>query len=381
MNIQGYLAKMKGIQDNLLEFLESEDDFKDTLNQFTNFLTEQLVQNEILKDFLNLLSKISMNHHRTADFIKKIEDILTFLKKGIQSKISNTSLFNVFRDNKRILLFLFKNEFIKLDEYVYDHLISRYDYIDYFQPELISYETKKSIEDANFDENREEGENHNYLCKLIRNDSVEEFIIYLNKQNMSPTKTKIELTRFETNSFLIKKKDISLIEYAMFFGSIQIVKYLQLNDVDLNPSLWLYAIHSNNPELIHFLEENHVLPDDKTYQKCFIESVKCYHNNIAHYIQDNLLEKTTTNNDISLDLIEFYNFDFFPNDLENETLFSCLCKYDYLLLANIVIKDLDVNKAIHKIYLIKLMKFDNNFISHHYMQQLRKEIKKLFNFC
>ena len=170
-----------------------------------------------------------------------------------------------------------------------------------------------------------------------------------------------------------------MIEYAMFFGSIQIVKYLQLNDVDLNPSLWLYAIHSNNPELIHFLEENHVLPDDGTYQKCFIESVKCYHNNIAHYIQDNLLKKTTKN--ISLDLIEFYNFGFFHNDLENEILFSCLCKYDYLLLANIVIKDLDVNKAMYKIYLIKLIKFDNNFISHNYMQQLRKKIKKLFSFC
>ena len=379
MNIQRYLAKMKGIQDNLLEFLKSEDDFKDTLNQFTNFLKKQLVQNEILKDFLNLLSKISMNHQRTVNFIKKIESILTFLKNDIQSKISNTSLFNVFRDNKRILLFLFKNNFIKFDEYINDHLISTYDYIDYFQPELISYETKKSIEDAIFDEIREEGENHNYLCKLIRNDSVEEFIIYINKQNLSPKKTKIELTIFETNSFLIDKKDISLIEYAMFFGSIQIVKYLQLNDVDLNPSLWLYAIHSNNPELIHFLEENHVLPDDKTYQKCFIESVKCYHNNIAHYIQDNLLKKTTKN--ISLDLIEFYNFGFFHNDLENEILFSCLCKYDYLLLANIVIKDLDVNKAMYKIYLIKLIKFDNNFISHHYMQQLRKEIKKLFNFC
>ena len=108
MNIQGYLATMKSIQDNLLEFLESEDDFKDTLNQFTNFLTEQLIQNEILKDFLNLLSKISMNHQRTANFIKKIESILTFLKNDIQSKISKTSLFNVFRDNKRILLFHLK---------------------------------------------------------------------------------------------------------------------------------------------------------------------------------------------------------------------------------------------------------------------------------
>ena len=212
-----------------------------------------------------------------------------------------------------------------------------------------AYETKISIEDAIFDENREEGENNNYLCKLIRNDSIEEFIIYFNKQNLSPKNTKIKLTKFETNPFLIGKNDISMIEYAMFFGSIQIVKYLQSNDADLNPSLWLYAIHSNNPELINFLEENYVLPDDKTYKECFIESVKCYHNNVAHYIQDNLLKKSTTNKDISLDLIGLYNFEFFPDDLEIDMLFSCLCEYDYLLLVNTLINDIDVNKKINKI--------------------------------
>ena len=95
---------------------------------------------------------------------------------------------------------------------------------------------------------------------------------------------------FETNPFLIKRK-ASLIEYAAFFGSIQIFKYLQLNNVELTPSLWLYAIHCNNPEIIHLLEENHVIPEDKSYFECYKESIKCHHNNIANYIKDNLIDE------------------------------------------------------------------------------------------
>lgn len=55
-----------------------------------------------------------------------------------------------------------------------------------------------------------------------------------------------------------EKKSISIIEYASFFGSIQIFQYLIMNKVELKPSLWLYAIHSQNAELISLLEENKI---------------------------------------------------------------------------------------------------------------------------
>ena len=51
-----------------------------------------------------------------------------------------------------------------------------------------------------------------------------------------------------------------MIEYAAFFGSIQIIRYLQYNNVSLANTLWLYAVHSYNAELIHFLEENKIKP-------------------------------------------------------------------------------------------------------------------------
>ena len=56
------------------------------------------------------------------------------------------------------------------------------------------------------------------------------------------------------------RNETNLVEYAAFFGSIQIFKYLLVNQVKLIPSLWIYAIHSRNPEIIHLLEENNIEP-------------------------------------------------------------------------------------------------------------------------
>lgn len=86
------------------------------------------------------------------------------------------------------------------------------------------------------------GENDSYLCQLIRDDLVDDFIVYINKNNLSLFR-KIEPSIFETNLFLIQKKP-SLIEYATFYGSVQIFQYLRFSEVELDSSLWFYAIHS-----------------------------------------------------------------------------------------------------------------------------------------
>ena len=58
----------------------------------------------------------------------------------------------------------------------------------------------------------------------------------------------------------------TLIEYAAFYGSIQIFQYLYSKNVKITGKIWLYVIHSDKPDLIVFLEENHILPEDKSYQ-------------------------------------------------------------------------------------------------------------------
>ena len=88
-----------------------------------------------------------------------------------------------------------------------------------------------------------------------------------------------------------------MIEYASFFGSIQIIRYLKYNKVPLTFSLWNYVVHSNNADLIHFLEENKVIPGynkslfansfydlfkKESLDDALKESIKCHHNAISN---------------------------------------------------------------------------------------------------
>ena len=158
-----------------------------------------------------------------------------------------------------------------------------------FYPEIKDFndeEIMKGIEEEllsidinifdNFNEKRQKGENDSYICSLIRQDSIQEFVSFTTKLNI-PLDSTINLSIFETNSFLNKQTKVTLIQYAAFFGSIQIVQFLRMNDVELEQSLWLYAIHSNNAEMIHFLESNMVSQPGPNYLECFTESVKCHH--------------------------------------------------------------------------------------------------------
>ena len=75
-----------------------------------------------------------------------------------------------------------------------------------------------------FIENREKGENEDEICKIIQNDSIDEFISFVNKTDY-PLTSEVPESIYETNLLLIEKR-ASLIEYATFFGSVQIFKYL-----------------------------------------------------------------------------------------------------------------------------------------------------------
>ena len=104
------------------------------------------------------------------------------------------------------------------------------------------------------------GENDSYIYSLIRQGLTEEFISYTNGATISLS-SKIQPSIFEKNLFLMQKTP-TLIEYAVFFGSIKIIQYLQNNNISLTNSLWLFAVHSDNLELIHFLEENKIKLQD-----------------------------------------------------------------------------------------------------------------------
>lgn len=65
-----------------------------------------------LRLFLRLINEISNNHQRASNLINKIEKILDQIQKDIKKYFTNSQIFELFKENLRILLFLvncFKN--------------------------------------------------------------------------------------------------------------------------------------------------------------------------------------------------------------------------------------------------------------------------------
>ena len=276
-------------------------------------------------------------------FFKKILQILNYIIKEKNCLLSNIEIYHIFKSEKLLLLHLFESQILIPDESISNSIIKNQEDLNGFKychffyhiiKPFISETEQKKIEDEilnitssetlnEFNEKIHIGENDLYICSLIREDLVEEFISYVNRKNLTLWKVKIPVSIYETNSFLIGK-ELTLVEYAAFFGSIQIFQYLKMNGVKLKGLLWHFAVHSKNPDLIHLLEENHVIPSDKIYEQCLLESIKCHHNEIAEYIRGNLLKNANGTNYLEFELSEIYdsiiannqNYHFYPDKID-----------------------------------------------------------------
>ncbi|KAK8865481.1 hypothetical protein M9Y10_011036 [Tritrichomonas musculus] len=358
LKIQEHLGRIKKMHDIILNFLEEEEENEDNFEKIIKF-PENRHDMQLL---LCILYRISNNHYRTHILYSRIEKIILSIKDKIKQTFSNYEIFENFKNNKKILLFLFKESIISIDKSIISVMTSikfkEANYPQFFSTEINSISQEKielNLTPEEFERKREIGQNDSIICELIRNDSVEEFITYITKNAISPS-GQIQHSIFETNQFLIKNKNPTFIEYAAFFGSIQIFKFLRFQKAVLTPSLWLYSIHSNNAELIHILEEEHAQPADKTYQKCLKESIKCHHNEIAKYIQENLSDKNVEKNNLKsnfnentlADNLHYHNYVFLEPQLLHRFLFYYACKYSYFTLVEFYLKldGIDVNEKI-----------------------------------
>ena len=390
MSSETIVEKMKSIQNSFLEFLEKESDGEDEYDNFINLVSTHQINNDKheFKALLRLMNSIWNNHHRVGNFISKFERVLRHFKQDLQKNFSNSEIFDIFKDNKRILLFLLEEKLMTIDEYIFSIITSR-EYVEknycvYFQPEIKPLLTQENIEqygilneclkddkfiermnkkvESNFYEKRREGENDDYLCELIRFNKIKEFITFVERTNL-PLKNEIKKSIFETNQLLIEKDKISLIEYASFYGSNDIIKYMEKKGVELTSTMWIYAIHSCNAELIRYLEDNHISPPGNDYNEILEESIKCHHNEISNYIIDNLIKEEDLQNNIEKKYhdnlyryaVESYNYCFFPTNMKYKNMFFYLCKFDYFKLVKLYLAEgtIDINAKI-KILIIQM---------------------------
>ena len=120
---------------------------------------------------------------------------------------------------------------------------------------------------------------------------------------------------------------------STFYGSIQIFRYLLQNQVDLSPLLWIYAIHGQNPDIIHLLEENQIKPEDESYQKCLKESIKSHHNVFAMYFKTNFVSdvfdviSNYSKNEFYYGF-RFYNFQFISSELNQKFFFYYAVQFE-----------------------------------------------------
>ena len=367
--IRSYMEKFKEIQESLFEYLDDQSTDEVIFNNLILLLEKHKMKENPndLRLVLHLITKISNNYHRAPNFFTKIEKILNSLKEDIKNHFSEDQIFIIFKSSKCLLLFLFDEKVITPSKYMSFLMASRMSYMSnfphlYFYPEFKDFYEKsvnkdidercpeiRNIEDIeSFNQKRKTGENDEYICQLIREDSIDEFVIYVTQKNVK-LNNKIKFSYFESNYFLMKTKQQTFIEYAAFYGSIQIFQYLKLNGAELTPSLWLYAIHGGNAEIIHLLEENHILPEDQSFHECLKYSIKNYQKDITNYLKNNVIEEKFENeNQLN---IQFYNFsglsELTIEDNQMDELFFNFCKYDYITIVDFILKNsrIDINRT------------------------------------
>ncbi|KAK8853809.1 hypothetical protein M9Y10_016352 [Tritrichomonas musculus] len=150
MNSQEYLDMMKDIQENILNLLEAESKTEENFHILKDKFNNTKISDSQygLLSLLHLISKIMNNHHRFPNFFSKIERILQFFKEDIKKYFSNSEIFNIFKSNKRIHLFLIEQQIIVFDEYIVKKIVKTDKYIkakypQYFQPGIQPFINEK----------------------------------------------------------------------------------------------------------------------------------------------------------------------------------------------------------------------------------------------
>ena len=118
MSINRYFELKKEFYNNVLAYLEEDEssiyDFEKIIESIKN--QDIQTEKEELEHFIQLLLNLSNHHHRDLSFFTKIEQIFDYIKNDIKREMTNSEIFNIFQNNKRLILILYEKEIITFDE-------------------------------------------------------------------------------------------------------------------------------------------------------------------------------------------------------------------------------------------------------------------------
>lgn len=362
MNAQECLDLMKKIQNNVLKFVNNEDKSEENYQNLVDLLDSHKIHENIqnIKLILLFILQISNYHNRKPNFFDKIDKILKYFAEDIRNNFTNNEIFDFFKSNKRLLLFLLSEELLSFDQTIVNQITKEFkdhNYIQYFAPEIKPFldaktrihfkESFKESQLDDFDEKRRKGENDSYICEIIRNDSIDDFISHVTN-TQTPLTSDITESIYESNFSLVNSK-IQIIDYAVFYGAIQIFNYLQTKDVNFTIQTPIFGAHSNNKEIIDsIIEKRSIMNLEMPFLQ---DSIKCNHNDIVNYMIEKY--KIDDKNSILSNSIQYYNFVFIEKI--DQSVFYDLCKYDYCSFVSILMKDKDIDINKEKVFKNKIV--------------------------
>lgn len=131
-----------------------------------------------------------------------MQQIISCLSTEIKQKFTNDEIYDLFKNDKKILLNLYNNKVLIPDK---SHFIkeNKYENWVFFLHEIKTFSSDEEIQNIlndfssptesilnDFDHKREIGENDSYIAQLIRDDLVDDFISYITRTSTSLKSTR-----------------------------------------------------------------------------------------------------------------------------------------------------------------------------------------------
>ncbi|OHS94641.1 hypothetical protein TRFO_11033 [Tritrichomonas foetus] len=299
---------LKHFQNMLLKCATiSKTEIEEALNELFSFLKEINIPADfmIYESFIRLLAHISItknNKDNQPIFISIIDELIH--NYSLKSSFHSSTLFYIFKKNPVILLYLYEQKIIEIQE-IRNEILTSYN-IDtklfiFFLPEIQKncrdlYQSKAKLfrikmeiskyyskdKKKSFIHDRKECHSNEEIARIIRNDDIESFIEAISRSYDSDLNAKVHNSYFEINDEINNRDEgLSFLEYSMAFGSINIFKYLIMNKAVCFHYSIKYAFIGGNNEIIHILEEK---SQNKFNLECLITAIKYYHEDIINYL-------------------------------------------------------------------------------------------------
>ncbi|OHS97282.1 hypothetical protein TRFO_09566 [Tritrichomonas foetus] len=274
----------------LQEILDNIDDSeinnaKDLIDK-SNYQSSQII-------FRLILSLLDSAAFVRPFKIKLYVELIEYIHPSISSFFSSDELTKIVTHNT-LRLILVKHKLLDLHSFINIDSIDNSQFT-FFAQEIYENHLYNASEESDLlniinnlskdhDQLRLEGVNDKNIARIIRMDNIDEFQDYVSSKNVS-FDSPIPRSLYETNLLLLKDLHMpTFIEYAAFCSSIQIFRYLILNEAKLTKSVSKYAAASGNCDIIHILENHSV----KFETECINYAALFHQNAIFDYLKDTI---------------------------------------------------------------------------------------------